>query len=97
MSVVNTASLQADLRIPITVDKASTDDASSQNSRLPGITRENGADDGEAEDEERGAWGGKLEFIMTCIGFAVSLGNVWRFPYLCKMVEVSSSHIRNPR
>ena len=32
---------------------------------------------------ERSAWGGKLEFILTLIGFSVGLGNVWRFPYLC--------------
>ena len=47
-------------------------------------TKKNGAGDLEPE-EERETWGHKIEFILTCVGYCVGLGNVWRFPYLVFM------------
>lgn len=48
------------------------------------------------EAKDRPQWDNKAQYILTCVGFCIGLGNVWRFPYLCQSHGGGNWLINNP-
>ena len=47
----------------------------------------------EGNETQREKFSNKLEYFLMSLSYAVGLGNVWRFPYLCYRNGGGQSHI----